>query len=228
MNPISSTNFKFAIGNLPIKVSRDDDMLFSFRNQVVTSFPIKESESNQIPEYITSRHGEIEYLLTNLEDNVTNYWMYLKCEMDELDLDSDEDLIQQIVNNPEIEAKDDSSVEDFPNDTDECSLITLLDIEDNLSKEIHQINEISETDKITKNQSQKENLNSNPREYFYDYKIYEGIENLDQENLVNKSKSHDPNKSVSSNKLGDTSLNFKTVDQSKISMSNRTPKSRDK
>jgi hypothetical protein len=78
MNPISTTNFKYAIGNLPIKVSRDDDMLFSFRNQVMTNRSIKESETNQLPESINSRHGKITYLLTSLEDTVSQFLCDMK------------------------------------------------------------------------------------------------------------------------------------------------------
>lgn len=69
MNPISTTNFKYAIGNLPIKVS-SDDMLFSFRNQVTTNRSVKESESSQLSEAINSRHGEVTYFLTSLEDSI--------------------------------------------------------------------------------------------------------------------------------------------------------------
>ena len=131
MNPISTTNFKFAIGNLPIKVSRDDDMLFSFRNQVMTNRSIKESESNQIPEYITSRYGEISYLLTNLEDNVTQFFNEFKMWVDELDNETEE-TTSNIDRSVEKYIKWESSEEDI--EDEQNSLITLLDIEDNCNE----------------------------------------------------------------------------------------------
>ncbi len=85
MNPISNNNFKYAIGNLPIKVSRDDDMLFSFRNQVVTNRSIKESDTSQLPESINSRHGEITYLLTSLEDRMSSFIEGFKLCLEDVD-----------------------------------------------------------------------------------------------------------------------------------------------
>lgn len=85
MNPISTNNFKYAIGNLPIKVSRDDDMLFSFRNQVMTNRSTKDNEKSQLPESINSRHGEITYLLTSLEDRVNSYIQGFKLSLEDLE-----------------------------------------------------------------------------------------------------------------------------------------------
>lgn len=85
MNPISTTNFKYAIGNLPIKVSRDDDMLFSFRNQVTTNRSAKENETDQLPEAINSKHGKITYLMANLEDNISQFFQDFKMDISELE-----------------------------------------------------------------------------------------------------------------------------------------------
>lgn len=126
MNPISSNNFKYAIGNLPIKVSRDDDMLFSFRNQVVTNRSIKESETSQLPESINSRHGEITYLLTSLEDRVSSFVEGFKLCLEDID-DSLKNEIDsfKIDDSFDCEFKN-NSISDFENQYEEDSLVTLM------------------------------------------------------------------------------------------------------
>ena len=131
MNPISSTNFKYAIGNLPIKVSRDDDMLFSFRNQVVSNRSAKDNELDQLPESINSKHGQITYMLANLENNVSQFFTNFKMDIDELeDL---ENCLNSSRNDSStrVNARDGISSQDEDlEDTDENSLVTLLDIDD--------------------------------------------------------------------------------------------------
>jgi hypothetical protein len=138
MNPISTTNFKFAIGNLPIKVSRDDDMLFSFRNQVVTNIPHKDSDPNQMPECITKRHGEIEYLLTNLEENMSNFLNDFKMCLEGLDLDSDSESASCFNPSADQIIEQQNIVDKNLDDLDQQSIITLLDVAEITSIDDHQ------------------------------------------------------------------------------------------
>ena len=131
MNPISSTNFKYAIGNLPIKVSRDDDMLFSFRNQVMSNRSVKENEVDQLPESINSKHGKITYLMANLENNIGTFVSKFKMDID--GLEELENCLASSRNDSStrVYLRDDSSAHDEDlEDTDENSLVTLLDIND--------------------------------------------------------------------------------------------------
>lgn len=129
MNPISTTNFKHAIGNLPIKASRDDDMLFSFRNQAMSNRSIKESDTEQLPESINSKHGKITYLMANLEENIGQFFQDFKLNMGELDEMDDIMGSSSQGSSTESYIKDECSEGDYYlDDTDENSLVTLLDL----------------------------------------------------------------------------------------------------
>lgn len=227
MNPISTTNFKFAIGNLPIKVSRDDDMLFSFRNQVVTNRSIKENDSNQIPEYITSRYGEISYLLTNLEDNVTQFFNDFKMWVDNLDNDTEEDTTSNIDRSVEKYIKGVSSEEEN-DDEEQNSLITLLDIEDNFNDPDNQFDA-----EIDEHQFNERKTHEQSGIILYQ-SLYHNNFNSGKHNssnptsIVNKAKSTEPKQSMSANKIIESSLNLKPIDPLKISKSSTTPKSQNK
>lgn len=227
MNPISSTNFKFAIGNLPIKVSRDDDMLFSFRNQVVTNRSVKENESNQIPEYITSRYGEISYLLTNLEDNVTQFFNDFKMWVENLENDTEEDTTSNIDRSVEKYIKGVSSEDD--NDYEEQnSLITLLDIEDNANDPDNQFDvEIDESQ--FKERKTHENSGIILYQSLHHNNFNSGKHNVSNpQSMANKAKSTEPKQCSSANKMIESSLNLKAIDPLKISKSSTTPKSQNK
>lgn len=130
MNPISTTNFKHAIGNLPIKASRDDDMLFSFRNQAMSNRSIKETDSEQLPESINSKHGKITYLMANLEENIGHFFKNFKLNMGELDeMEDVMDFSSQYSTEPYVRDELDNCG-DYPDETEENSLITLLDLND--------------------------------------------------------------------------------------------------
>lgn len=210
MNPISTTNFKYAIGNLPIKVSRDDDMLFSFRNQVMTNRSIKDNESNQLPEYITSRHGEIAYLLTNMEDNICQFMRDFKMCIDEVDNDYGDDSNSNINYSSELRIRDESSIEENVNE-EENSLVTLLDIGSVEDK--HILNDVDNVydDFIDEDQFNEQAKDEHPS---------------NASNNMSKAKSIEPKKSICMNKNNESSMYFKTVDPLKIANSSTTPKAK--
>lgn len=203
MNPISTTNFKYAIGNLPIKVSRDDDMLFSFRNQVMTNRSLKDSETNQLPESINSKHGEITYLLTSLEDNIGQFMQGFKMCMDEIGDSSD--LLSETSSDSCSENKHDLST-DHMNEADEVtSLITLLDLKD------------TDIDDQFEDDIDEEQFNEHTKE-----------EDINISDSINKAKSIEPKNNLNNYRNHEPSLNFTTIDPMKISKSSTTPKSRGK
>lgn len=208
MNPISTTNFKYAIGNLPIKVSRDHDMLFSFRNQVATNRSIKESEGPQLPESVNSKHGEITYLLTSLEDIVGQFVQNFKmCALeftdDELELlESDDD------DSYKLNMKDNSSVDDAKNEDETNSLEFLMDTKDHCNEIDEQFDDFMDEEQFNERGKDEDKLNIS--------------------DSISKAKSIEPKKSGGTHKNHEASLNFTTIDPLKISKSSTTPKSRGK
>lgn len=227
MNPISTTNFKFAIGNLPIKVSRDDDMLFSFRNQVVGNIPIKDNEINQIPECITKRHGEIEYLLTNIEENMNNFYNDFKMWLDGLDIDSDNE--SEFCFNPiqEINIQQNNIIIDSLYEIDDESVVTLLDVAENLEVDHHQSEEFSNQPKLFRKSRINEDLQSKQLGNSHNEKIFECKSNQSIDRQNSKSKSIDPEKDILSIKIVESCLNLASVDHPK-NLSNNTPKTKNK
>lgn len=208
MNPISTTNFKYAIGNLPIKVSRDDDMLFSFRNQVTTNRSIKESEAAQLPESINSKHGEITYLLTSLEDIVGQFVQNFKmCALeftdDELELLESDD-----GDSSELNLKDNSSVDDAKLEDETNSLEFLMDTKDHCNEIDDQFDDYMDEEQFNERGKDEDKLNIS--------------------DSISKAKSIEPKKSSGAHKNHEASLNFTTIDPLKISKSSTTPKSRGK
>lgn len=207
MNPISTTNFKYAIGNLPIKVSRDDDMLFSFRNQVMTNRSIKDSETNQLPESINSRHGEITYLLTSLEDSIGTFLQGFKMCLDDVEGSSDDTDSEHLDHSYELDIKDNSTTHGHNIDEyEENSLVTLLDIRDNEIDE--QFDDFIDEEQFNERSKNEDKLNIS--------------------DSISKAKSIEPLKNMGDIKNHESSLNFSTIDPMKIPKTSTTPKSRGK
>jgi len=210
MNPISTTNFKYAIGNLPIKVSRDDDMLFSFRNQVMTNRSIKESETNQLPESINSRHGKITYLLTSLEDTVSQFLCDMKLWVDSVAEWSDDpsnikdDSDQDSTEHEFVQNKSDM----YYDEDDVNSLVTLLDWKDFDQEIDDQFDDYMDEEQFDERNKDKDKLNIS--------------------DSITKAKSIEPKTNMTGSKNNEHSLNFSTIDPMKISKSSTTPKSRGK
>jgi len=199
MNPISSANFKYAIGNLPIKVSRDDDMLFSFRNQIMSN---RECQST-LPESINSKHGKITYLMANLEDNIGQFFQDFKKDVSNFIEIEDDATSSKNDSSTELNVKGSNSLHDgYIDDSEENSLVTLLDIND-------QFDIID--DKSEEHVEHDQDCNKS---------------NQSNENIDHTNKSIDSEKSVPAHKNHEPSLNFATIDPLKISKSSTTPKSR--
>ena len=206
MNPISTTNFKYSIGNLPIKVSRDDDMLFSFRNQVMTNRSIKDVDTSQLPESINSKHGEITYLLTSLEDSIGTFLQSFKMCLEDIENSSDDTDSEHHDRSYELDIKDNSTTHGHNIDDDENSLVTLLDIRDNDIDD--QFDDFIDEEQFNERSKHEEKLNIS--------------------DSINKSKSVEPMKIIEDHKNHESSLNFSTLDPKRIPKSSTTPKSRGK